>query len=117
MEVRALGGASEVGRSCFHIAYKGRNILLDCGSHSGRNGSVEESMPLFSLLDPSCIDLILITHFHIDHAASLPYFTEKIGSSFRGKIFATHATKAVMKMLLTDNLRLQPENSFYSEAV
>lgn len=40
------------------------------------------------------VDLILISHFHLDHAASLPYFTEKVGGgSFKGRIFATHPTK------------------------
>jgi cleavage and polyadenylation specificity factor subunit 3 len=57
------------------------------------------SLPFFdSLDDPSAVDMILITHFHIDHAAALPYFTEK--TDFKGRIFMTHATKAVMKLLL-----------------
>ena len=64
------------------------------------------SLPFFDTLDdPALIDMILITHFHIDHCAALPYFTEK--TSFKGRIFMTHATKAVMKLLLSDNIKLQ----------
>lgn len=104
MYVMPLGGGQEVGRSAILLQFRGRNILLDCGSHPGREGS--DSLPFFdSLDDPGDIDLILITHFHIDHCAALPYFTEK--TNFKGRIFMTHATKAVMKLLLSDNIKLQ----------
>ena len=33
----------------------------------------------------------LVSHFHIDHAAGVPYLTEKTG--FKGRIFMTHATE------------------------
>ncbi len=66
--------------------------------------------------DPAEIDLILITHFHIDHVAALPYFTEK--TNFQGKILMTHATKAVTKLLLSDNIRLQTRGRpLYTEQV
>jgi len=71
--------------------------MLDCGIHPGRDG--EDSLPFFAMgPEPSEVDLILISHFHLDHAASLPYFTEKTydstgGKQFSGKIFATHPTK------------------------
>lgn len=103
MVIMPLGGGQEVGRSCILLQYQSRNILLDCGCHPGREGS--DSLPFFDSLDnPEDIDLILITHFHIDHCAALPYFTER--TNFKGKILMTHATKAVMKLLLSDNIRL-----------
>jgi cleavage and polyadenylation specificity factor subunit 3 len=86
--------------------------MLDCGSHPGREGN--DSLPFFdSIDDPAKIDLILITHFHIDHCAALPYFTER--TNFRGLILMTHATKAVMKLLLSDNIKLQTKASLYTE--
>ena len=78
--------------------------MLDCGSHPGREGN--DSLPFFDAIDdPASIDLVLVTHFHIDHCAALPYFTEK--TNFKGTILMTHATKAVMRLLLADNIRLQ----------
>ena len=62
------------------------------------------------------IDLVLITHFHLDHCASLPYLTEK--THFKGKIFMTHPTKAVLKMLLADFLKVSSvaaEDQLYDE--
>jgi len=80
---------------------------------TGREGS--DGLPFFDSLDsPEDIDLVLITHFHIDHCAALPYFTEK--TNFKGRIFMTHASKAVMKLLLSDNIRLQHRTApLYSE--
>ncbi|XWS54867.1 hypothetical protein CRYUN_Cryun10bG0126400 [Craigia yunnanensis] len=62
------------------------------------------ALPYFDEIDPSTIDVLLITHFHLDHAASLPYFLEK--TTFRGRVFMTHATKAIYKLLLTDYVKV-----------
>jgi len=83
---------------------------LDCGVHSGKDGI--DGMPFFDTIDAAEVDIILITHFHLDHCASLPYFTEK--TNFEGRVFMTHATKAVMRLLLADNIRLQ-QKPLYSE--
>lgn len=113
MVITPLGGGQEVGRSCILLRYQNRQILLDCGCHPGREGI--DSLPFFDAIENiAAIDLVLITHFHIDHCAALPYFTEK--TQFQGKIFMTHATKAVMKLLLSDNIRLQKEkDALYTE--
>jgi cleavage and polyadenylation specificity factor subunit 3 len=102
MEITPLGGGQEVGRSCILLRFKGRTILLDCGIHPGREGL--DAYPFFDEVDPAEVDLILITHFHIDHSASLPYFTEK--TNFKGRILMTHATKAVMRLLVSDYIKL-----------
>lgn len=106
MKITPLGAGQEVGRSCILLQFKGRNVMLDCGCHPGREGS--DSLPFFDSIDCE-IDIILITHFHIDHCAALPYFTER--TPFKGRIFMTHATKAVMKLLLADNIRLNNTDS------
>lgn len=36
-----------------------------------------DAHPFFDYVEADEVDLILITHFHIDHCAALPYFTEK----------------------------------------
>ena len=115
MTIVPIGGGQEVGRSCILLTYRSRTVMLDCGTHPGKDGN--DSLPFFdSIDDPSQIDLVLVTHFHIDHCAGLPYFTEK--TNFKGKILMTHATKAVMKLLLSDNIRLQSKaRSLYDEKV
>ncbi|KAL6176374.1 hypothetical protein ACLB2K_053008 [Fragaria x ananassa] len=74
--VTPLGAGNEVGRSCVYMSYKGKTALFDCGIHPAFSGMA--ALPYFDEIDPSTIDALLITHFHLDHAASLPYFLEKI---------------------------------------
>mmetsp|Transcript_28895 Transcript_28895/g.60847 ORF Transcript_28895/g.60847 Transcript_28895/m.60847 type:complete len:783 (-) Transcript_28895:82-2430(-) len=102
MTITPLGSGQEVGRSCHLLTFRSTTILLDCGIHPGYDGMA--GLPFFDRVDPSEVDVILISHFHLDHAASLPYFTERTG--FRGRIFMTHPTKAVIRLLLGNYLRL-----------
>ena len=57
------------------------------------------------------------SHFHLDHCAGLPYFTERM-KGFKGRIFATHSTVEVMKIILSDYIRvtnIDADKSLYSE--
>lgn len=38
------------------------------------------ALPFLDELDWSTVDAILITHFHLDHAASLTYVMEKVST-------------------------------------
>ena len=102
MRITPLGSGQEVGRSCHLLEFRGTTLLLDCGIHPGYDGI--NGLPFFDRIEPENVDVLLITHFHLDHAASLPYFTERTG--FKGRIFMTHPTKAVIRLLLGDYLRL-----------
>ncbi|KAL8205870.1 hypothetical protein R6Q57_009421 [Mikania cordata] len=102
MTITPLGAGSEVGRSCVFMTFKGKTIMFDCGIHPGFSGMA--ALPYFDEIDPSTIDVLLITHFHLDHAASLPYFLEK--TTFKGRVFMTHATKAIYKLLLSDYVKV-----------
>lgn len=62
------------------IKYKGRIIVCDAGVHPAFSGMA--ALPFLDELDWSTVDAILITHFHLDHAASLTYVMEKVRSSF-----------------------------------
>lgn len=97
-----LGGCNEVGRSCHIIEYKNKVIMLDSGVHPGNSGM--NSLPFFDDYDLSKVDILLISHFHLDHAASLPYVMQQ--TSFKGRVFMTHATKAIYRWLLSDFVRV-----------
>ncbi|KAK6607174.1 Endoribonuclease YSH1 [Botrytis cinerea] len=76
-----LGGGNEVGRSCHIIQYKGKTVMLDAGMHAGYDGLA--ALPFYDDFDLSTVDLLLISHFHVDHAASLPYVLAK--TNFKGR--------------------------------
>ncbi|XP_048241665.1 cleavage and polyadenylation specificity factor subunit 3-like isoform X2 [Haliotis rufescens] len=89
-------------------------IQLDCGIHPGMNGYA--SLPFLDMVDVEEIDLLLISHFHLDHCGALPYFLEKTG--FKGRCFMTHASKAIYRWLLSDYVKVSniaTEAQLYSE--
>ncbi|GAB5367781.1 hypothetical protein AAMO2058_001260600 [Amorphochlora amoebiformis] len=102
LEFTPLGAGQEVGRSCHILSYKGVNIMLDCGVHPGYSGM--NSLPFFDVADIKSIDLLLVSHFHLDHAAALPYFLQK--TPFRGRTFMTHPTKAIYRLLVQDFIKV-----------
>lgn len=72
MQLRFVGCGDAFGsggrfNTCFHVSGARTNFLIDCGA---------SSLPALKRLqiDRDAIDLILITHFHGDHFAGLPFF-------------------------------------------
>lgn len=126
IEILPLGAGQDVGRSCIVISLHNRNIMFDCGMHMGFTD--ERRFPDFSLLIPptpsslkqkgftETIDLLLVTHFHLDHCGALPYFAEQCGYS--GPIVMTEPTKAICPILLEDFRKIATEkrgdNSFFT---
>ncbi|EJS42547.1 ysh1p [Saccharomyces arboricola H-6] len=98
----SLGGSNEVGRSCHVLQYKGKTVMLDAGIHPAYQGLA--SLPFYDEFDLSKIDILLISHFHLDHAASLPYVMQR--TNFQGRVFMTHPTKAIYRWLLRDFVRV-----------
>ncbi|ORY51891.1 cleavage and polyadenylation specificity factor 3, isoform CRA_b [Rhizoclosmatium globosum] len=114
LRITPLGAGQEVGRSCLLLEYKNKTVMLDCGLHPAHSGLA--ALPFFDNIDPSTIDVLLLTHFHIDHAAALPYFMEK--TTFKGRVFMTHPTKAIFKWLLADYVKvsnLSVDDMLYDE--
>ncbi|MES1916744.1 MAG: hypothetical protein MHM6MM_008536 [Cercozoa sp. M6MM] len=114
LEIMPIGAGQEVGRSCILLKFRRRHIMLDCGLHPGLSGMA--ALPFFDVIDPTSLDAILITHFHIDHAAALPYFLARNKGRFRGKVYMTHATKSVFRLLMLDYLRVSGNKALFTEA-
>jgi len=102
LEVMPLGGGNEVGRSCCLLKFKGKTIMFDCGVHPGYRG--EESLPFFDEVDADQVDLLLVTHFHVDHAAGVPYWLTK--TAFKGKTYMTYPTLAICKLVWSDFIKV-----------
>ncbi|XP_065207621.1 cleavage and polyadenylation specificity factor 73 [Planococcus citri] len=115
LTIRPLGAGQEVGRSCIMLEFKGKKIMLDCGIHPGLTGM--DALPFVDLIEAHEIDLLLISHFHLDHCGALPWFLMK--TNFRGRCFMTHATKAIYRWLLSDCIKvsnISTEHMLYTEA-
>ncbi|CAD7083799.1 unnamed protein product [Hermetia illucens] len=113
--IRPLGAGQEVGRSCIMLEFKGKKIMLDCGIHPGLTGM--DALPFVDLIEADEVDLLFISHFHLDHCGALPWFLQK--TSFRGRCFMTHATKAIYRWMLSDYIKVSniaAEQMLYTEA-
>lgn len=105
LRIEMLGAGQEVGRSCCVLRYKGKTVVCDAGVHPAFQGIA--ALPFLDELDWSTVDALLITHFHLDHAAALTYVMQK--TNFRdgkGKVYMTHPTKAVYRFLMSDFVRM-----------
>lgn len=66
------------------------------------------SLPLLQDLSLTDINVILITHFHLDHCAALPWVVANM--DFSGPIFMTHATKNIFYTMMRDILRMNQKD-------
>ncbi|MEM9666214.1 MAG: MBL fold metallo-hydrolase, partial [Bacteroidota bacterium] len=84
----------------------GRTLLLDCGLYQGRRAEADQLNRQFGF-DASQVDVVLLSHAHIDHAGLLPKLWKE---GFRGKIYATHATVSLCGLMLMDSAHIQEKD-------
>jgi metallo-beta-lactamase family protein len=87
----------------------GRKILMDCGLFQGRRklaNQINRELPF----DASNIDVVLLSHAHIDHSGLLPGLWK---AGFRGNIFATHATRDLCAIMLLDSAYIQERDAYF----
>lgn len=86
-----------------------RKILLDCGLFQGMGKDTDRLNRQFGF-DPASIDVLLLSHAHIDHCGLLPRL---VAEGFRGKIWCTPATRALAEVLLRDSAKIQEDEIRY----
>lgn len=103
VRVTPLGGAREVGRSCFLLQTPESNILMDCGINTAASGT--NRFPDFraAKLEIERLDAVIISHAHLDHSGFLPYLY-KYG--FDGPVYCTEPTRDLMTLLLMDAVEI-----------
>jgi Cft2 family RNA processing exonuclease len=70
MELIDLNRDGGIGANSFYLKIGDIHILLDCGLHPKKTG--RGATPDLNLLRGQRLDLIIITHCHLDHIGSLP---------------------------------------------
>lgn len=108
-----LGGARTVTGSRFLIDAEGRRLLVDCGIFQGLKELRERNWAPFPV-DPSTIDAVVVTHAHLDHGGYLPRL---INEGFRGPVYVTPDTQALLGVVLPDSGRLHEEEAEFSNRI
>ncbi|MBR7799626.1 MBL fold metallo-hydrolase RNA specificity domain-containing protein [Undibacterium fentianense] len=103
MQISFHGANRDVTGSCHLIECAGKKILIDCGLFQGGKELADENREPFGF-DPASIDMMLLTHAHLDHCGRLPLLV-KYG--FKGEIITTAATKDLARLVLLDSAHLQ----------
>ncbi|HXQ32209.1 MAG TPA: MBL fold metallo-hydrolase [Steroidobacteraceae bacterium] len=107
MRLSFHGADQDVTGSCHLLEAAGRRILIDCGLFQGSRTLAAENSADFGF-DPATIDLVLLTHAHLDHCGRLPLLVKR---GFRGEIVSTAATRDLAALVLLDAAHLQAEES------
>ncbi|MCL6560346.1 MAG: glycosyltransferase, partial [Firmicutes bacterium] len=116
MKITFCGGAGEVGASCYLVQIDGKNILLDCGVRL-KSGNKDILPDFRRIQEMGGVDAIILSHAHLDHSGSLPIISREYPLA---RIYMTHATKALIGVLLWDSLKVmnhkEGEIPIYAEA-
>lgn len=110
MNIQFCGAAREVTGSAHLITLDdGYKILLDCGLYQGRDKDMKDFNETF-LFKPEAVDCLILSHAHIDHTGRVP---KLVKDGFQGDIYATHATRSLCAIMLTDSAFIQEKDAEY----
>ena len=110
VKIKFLGAARSVTGSKYFLEIGRQKILVDCGMFQGKKElRLRNWDPL--PIDPADIEIVVITHAHIDHIGYLPRLVK---DGFSGKIICTPATEDLMKIMLLDAAKLQEEEALFA---
>lgn len=87
----------------------GKKLLLDCGLFQGMGKETDALNRTFGF-NPAEIDLVVLSHAHIDHSGLLP---KLVSGGYNGKIYCTPATRELASVLLEDSAQIQEDDVKY----
>ncbi len=107
IKIHFFGAAGTVTGSKYLIETQDATILIDCGLFQGLKELRLlnwKSLPF----NVAKIDMVLLTHGHLDHVGYLPRL---VSEGFSGEIWGTDPTLEIAKVILEDSARIQEEDA------
>ncbi|MGC8795559.1 MBL fold metallo-hydrolase RNA specificity domain-containing protein [Thermodesulfovibrio sp.] len=107
MKIQFFGATKTVTGSCFLLKAENHSILIDCGLFQEDEKEYLNYEPF--TFNPKKIDLMILTHAHLDHSALIP---KLVREGLRCKIITTPATKDLLEIMLFDALKVQKNENY-----
>ena len=79
-----------------------KKILIDCGMVQGERVAQQQNYEPFGY-DVSSIDILMITHAHLDHVGRIP---KLVREGFKGVIYSTPVTRELAELVLNDAVNI-----------
>ncbi len=98
-----LGATGQVTGSCYLLETASHRLLLDCGLFQGSK-STEAQNTIDFPFDPAKIDVVVLSHAHLDHCGRLPKLVKE---GFKGAVFLTEGSFQLLDLMLKDAVHLQ----------
>lgn len=110
VKISFLGATHTVTGSKNLLRLGSKNVLIDCGLFQGYKELRLRNWDKFPI-NPAQIDVVILTHAHIDHSGYLPLLVK---NGFKGPIYSSAATKDLCAILLPDSGHLQEEDAYFA---
>ncbi len=107
MKIQFFGATKTVTGSCSLLKAGGKNFLIDCGIFQENDKEYLNYEPF--PFNPRKIDLVILTHAHLDHSALIPKLVKE---GFNSKILTTPATKDLLEIMLFDALKVHKNENY-----
>ncbi|MBO3115973.1 MBL fold metallo-hydrolase [Winogradskyella sp. DF17] len=107
VKLNFLGAAGTVTGSKFLIETSELHVMVDCGMFQGMKHLRELNWAELPA-DVAAIDLVILTHGHLDHVGYLPRLVKQ---GFKGKIIGTAPTLAIAEIILKDSAKIHEEDA------
>lgn len=105
--LQSFGAAETVTGSKHLLQTPDLNILVDCGLFQGIKSLRERNWER-PPVEPSAVDVMILTHAHLDHCGYIPLF---IRNGYQGKIYMSKPTRDLTELILRDSAKLQEEDA------
>ncbi|NDP37179.1 MAG: MBL fold metallo-hydrolase [Rhodoferax sp.] len=110
VNITFLGGAGTVTGSKYLVRHGAESLLVDCGLFQGYKPLRLRNWTRLPVA-PNQIDVVLLTHAHLDHSGYLPLLVKQ---GFSGHVHATSGTRDLCRILLPDSGHIQEEDAAFA---
>lgn len=94
--------------SNFLLETENKKFLVDCGMFQGCGEECTEVNSKPFAYDASAVDVVLVTHAHMDHIGRLP---KLVKDGFAGVIYSTKETRELAELMLSDSVGLMDKDA------